>query len=106
MKPFFASKTSPAGYVADMAHAYFEKAGINRCHYTNDEFNEWLLEAKKTEDDSKRAEITDKIVKVLQEDVPSLAFHRQAINYAWVKDLKGFNVYGQNNIRVKYLYFE
>ena len=102
----FGSKTSPAGYVADMAHAYFEKAGINRCHYTNDEFNEWLLEAKKTEDDSKRAEITDKIVKVLQEDVPSLAFHRQAINYAWVKDLKGFNVYGQNNIRVKYLYFE
>ena len=102
----FNSKTSPAGHVADMAHAYFEQHGINRCHYMNDEFNDLLLEAKKTEDEAKNAEITDKIVQILQDDVPSLAFHRQAINYAWVKDLKGFNVYGQNTIRTKYLYFE
>lgn len=98
--------TAPSGYTADMAYAYFSQEGINRSCYKNDELETLVNESTMITDDKERKEMTDRIVQILQEDVPAYAYTRQAVNWAWVKELKGFNVYGQNQIRLKYLYFE
>jgi peptide/nickel transport system substrate-binding protein len=98
--------TAPSGYVADMAYAYFAQGGINRSCYKNDELEELVNRATEISDDTEQATVTDQIVEILQRDVPAYAYTRQAVNYAWVKELKGFNVWGQNELLVKYLYFE
>jgi len=98
--------TAPSGYAADMAFAYFEQGGINRSCYMNDELQKLVTESTTITKDEERKAVTDQIVEILQSDVPSYAYTRQAVNWAWVKELKGFNVWGQNEIRTKYLYFE
>lgn len=101
-----ASFTAPSGYVADMGHAYFAQEGINRSCYYNEELEKMVTDCVRIMDDGERKALTDKIVNILQEEVPAYAYTRQAVNWAWVKELKGFNVYGQNNVAVKCLYFE
>ena len=98
--------TAPSGYVADMAFAYFAWEGINRSKLQNSELNDLVHEATQIVDDVERAETTDKIVKLIQEELPGYTYHRQAVQWAWNKQLKGFNVWGQNGIRFKYMYFE
>lgn len=100
------SFTAPSGYVADMGYAYFAKDGINRSCYFNQELEDAVVASTQITDDAKRKELTDKIVQILQDDVPAYAYTRLAVNWAWVKELKGFNVWGQNDLFVKYLYFE
>ncbi len=101
-----AAFTAPSGYVADMGHAYFAQEGINRSCYYNEELEKMVTDCVRIMDDGERKALTDKIVNILQEEVPAYAYTRQAVNWAWVKELKGFNVYGQNNVAVKCLYFE
>ncbi|WP_215697878.1 ABC transporter substrate-binding protein [Clostridium sp. MCC353] len=98
--------TAPSGYVADMGYAYFAKDGINRSCYFNQELEDAVVASTQITDDAKRKELTDKIVQILQDEVPAYAYTRLAVNWAWVKELKGFNVWGQNDLFVKYLYFE
>lgn len=98
--------TAPSGYVADMGFAYFAQTGINRTNYKNDELDELVKEGTHVSDEARRKEITDGIVEILQADVPAYAYTRLAVNWAWVKELKGFNVWGQNDLMVKYMYFE
>lgn len=98
--------TAPSGYMADMANAYFAQEGINRSHYMNDELDELVVASRKLSSEEARLESNEKIMKILHEEVPAYAYTRQATQWAWVKELKGFNIMSQNDIAVKYLYFE
>lgn len=98
--------SAPSGYAADMAYAYFSWEGINRSCYKNERLEELVTASNKISDEAERKEMTDEIIGIIQDEVPAYAYTRQAVNYAWVKELKGFNIWGQNQLRVQYLYFE
>lgn len=97
--------TAPSGYTADMAFAYFAWEGINRTQLQNSELNDLVHEATTIVSDAERAEVTNRIVEILHAEVPGYAYHRQAIIWAWSKDLKGFNVWGQGSLRYQWMYF-